>query len=108
VPAAEVRSPVSLAGAIKKPTAPTNAEVMDFCHCRSAPADFGHPRDRPGVAPIWLLSLALIRLVDEHRFRSSIRSRSGCGRRLVRRPDRDAGVRPRPASLMWLWMSEAF
>jgi hypothetical protein len=34
------------------------------------------------------------------RFRSSIRARSRCGRRLLRRPDRDAGVRLRPTSLM--------
>jgi hypothetical protein len=36
----------------------------------------------------------------DHRFRSSIRGRSGCCRRLVRQPDRVAGVRLRPASLM--------
>lgn len=38
--------------------------------------------------------------VLDTRFRSSIRARSGCCRRLVRRPDMDAGVGPRPASLM--------
>lgn len=38
--------------------------------------------------------------VHEHRFRSSIRARSDCGQRLVRRPDRGAGVRLRLASLM--------
>jgi len=29
-----------------------------------------------------------------------MRARSGCDRRLVWQPDRDAGVRPRPESLM--------
>jgi hypothetical protein len=36
----------------------------------------------------------------EHRFRSSIWGRSGYGCRLLRQSDRDAGVRPCPASLM--------
>lgn len=38
--------------------------------------------------------------VLDTRFRSSIRACSGCCRRLVRRSDMDAGVGPRPASLM--------
>lgn len=84
-----------------------NIELSDAGHGRNPVSRFSFDGVVAGTGNEFVVALLQVgedrrvaRHGSEHRFRGSIRARFGCGRRLMGRPDRVAGIRPRPASLM--------